>query len=166
MKTVRIASTEDLSIIQHIATVAYHHTYVPILGSEQVDFMLKKIYSLDALSQQADQGHTFIIAQEEGEELGFAAYSKMEPDQETYKLEKLYLLPDKQGTGLGRFLINEVISQVKVAGAKSLQLNVNRFNKARGFYEKLGFTIKEKVDIPIGERYFMNDFVMEMDISE
>ncbi len=166
MRTSRIASKEDLAIVQHIASAAYHHTYVPILGQDQVDFMLKRFYGLGALSQQADQGQVFIIAQEDGEDIGFAAFGKNEPDIATYKLFKLYLLPEKQGTGVGRFLVNEVISHARSAGARSLQLNVNRFNKARGFYEKLGFVIKEQVDIPIGERYYMNDFVMEMDIQD
>lgn len=38
-------------------------------------------------------------------------------------------------------------------------------NRARGFYERLGFNVTETVDIPIGEGYFMNDYVMEMDLE-
>src|SRR5690554_1860222 len=165
MRTLRIASKEELAVVQHIATVAYHHSYIPILGQGQVDFMLRKIYNLDALSEQMDQGHLFIIGVEDGEDIGFASYNRTETDGTVFKLQKLYLLPEKSGTGLGRFLVNEVISKARAAGAKSLQLNVNRFNKARAFYEKLGFVIKEQVDIPIGERYYMNDFVMEKDLS-
>jgi GNAT superfamily N-acetyltransferase len=165
MRRILIAAKEELPIIQHIATVAYHHTYVPILGQDQVDFMLNKIYSLKSLSEQLENGHMFIIAREDEMDVGFASYSRKETVLGTYQLQKLYLLPELQGTGLGRFLIGEVISQVKEQGARCLQLNVNRFNKSRGFYEKMGFTIKEKVDIPIGERYYMNDYVMELDIS-
>lgn len=166
MRTIRIASKDDLSIVQKIATAAYHDTYVPIIGLDQVGFMLGKFYNLDALSQQMEQGHVFIIAMEEGQDIGFASYHRMEPAGDVVKLQKLYLRPDLQGTGLGRFLVNEVISQARETGAKSLQLNVNRFNKAKGFYEKLGFAVKEQVDIPIGERYYMNDFVMEMEIDD
>jgi|SRR5690606_25886167 len=164
MRRIVIAAKEELPIIQHIATVAYHHTYVPILGQDQVDYMLNKIYSLNSLLEQLINGHRFIIVQEDELEAGFASYSRMEADSEIYQLQKLYLLPELQGAGLGRFLIGEVISQIKEQGARYLQLNVNRFNKSRGFYEKMGFTIKEKVDIPIGERYYMNDYVMELDI--
>lgn len=165
MKTTRIASKADLSTIQHIATAAYHETYIPIIGLDQVDFMLRKFYNLDALTEQMDQGHVFIIATEEGEDIGFASYNMIEEAPGIFKLQKLYLLPEKQGSGLGRFLVEEVISKVRGAGGIKLILNVNRYNKSRGFYEKLGFVITEKVDIPIGEHFFMNDYVMEREIG-
>lgn len=165
MRSVQKASKKDLSVIQHIATVAYHDTYVPILGQEQVDFMLDKTYSLNALQEQLDQGHMFIIALEQEQKVGFASFTLMEANKRACKLHKLYLLPEKKGSGLGKFLVNEVILTAKKLGSKSLLLNVNRFNKAIGFYEKMGFSVKEKVDIPIGERYYMNDFIMERDIA-
>lgn len=165
MKTIRIASKADVSVIQRIATAAYHDTYIPIIGLEQVDFMLRKFYNLDALSEQMDRGHVFIIATEEGEDIGFAAYNKIEDVPGVFKLQKLYLLPERKGTGLGRFLVEKVISRVHEAGGVKLILNVNRYNKSRGFYEKLGFVITEKVDIPIGEHFFMNDYVMEREIG-
>jgi GNAT superfamily N-acetyltransferase len=166
METTRIASKADLSIIQHIATAAYHETYIPIIGLEQVDFMLRKFYNLDALSGQMDQGHVFIIAADEREDIGFAAYNRIEEVPGVFKLQKLYILPERKGTGLGRFLVEKVISQARTAGGDKLILNVNRYNKSRGFYEKLGFVITEKVDIPIGEHFFMNDYVMEREIGD
>jgi GNAT superfamily N-acetyltransferase len=165
MRTIRIASKADLNVIQHIATAAYHDTYIPIIGLEQVDFMLRKFYNLDALSEQMDQSHVFIIATEEGEDIGFASYNKMEEAPGVFKLQKLYLLPERKASGLGRFLVEKVISQALEAGGDRLVLNVNRYNKSRGFYEKLGFVITEKVDIPIGEHFFMNDYVMERQIG-
>ena len=165
MKTIRIASKADLSVIQDIATAAYHDTYVSIIGLDQVDFMLRKFYNLDALYEQMDQGHVFIIATEEEEYIGFASYNKIEEAPGVFKLQKLYLLPERKGTGLGRFLVEKVIAQAREAGGDKLILNVNRYNKSRGFYEKLGFVITEKVDIPIGEHFFMNDYVMEREIG-
>jgi ribosomal protein S18 acetylase RimI-like enzyme len=46
-------------------------------------------------------------------------------------------------------------------GAESLELQVNVNNKAKGFYERLGFVEREKIDLDIGNGYFMNDYVME-----
>src|SRR5690554_6957576 len=124
MRTIRIASKEELAVVQHIATQAYHHSYIPILGQDQVDFMLRKIYNLEALSEQMDGGHIFIIGMEDGEDIGFASYNRTETDRDVFKLQKLYLLPEQQGRGLGRFLVNEVVSQARAAEAKSLRLNV------------------------------------------
>jgi hypothetical protein len=41
---------------------------------------------------------------------------------------------------------------------------VNRYNKAKGFYEKLGFKVIGKEDIDIGNGYLMNDYVMQLEI--
>lgn len=165
MRSIQVATKDDLPIIQHIATLAYHATYIPILGNEQVDYMLKMIYSLDSLAAQMDQGHRFLVVLDGGKAVGFASFNSLDESSSVYKLQKLYVLPAQHGAGLGRYLINEVIAHAQRAGAGKLQLNVNRFNKARGFYEKLGFEVKEQVDIPIGEGYFMNDYVMEREIS-
>ena len=49
-------------------------------------------------------------------------------------------------------------------GAKILQLNVNRFNKAKDFYLAMGYKIIAEEDIPIGN-YFMNDYIMEKNLE-
>ena len=38
-------------------------------------------------------------------------------------------------------------------GAESLELQVNVNNKAKGFYERLGFVKREKIDLDIGNGY-------------
>jgi ribosomal protein S18 acetylase RimI-like enzyme len=50
---------------------------------------------------------------------------------------------------------------MKTQGATTLQLNVNRNNPAKIFYEKLGFAVLNEEDIDIGNGYFMNDYVMQ-----
>lgn len=160
------AGKEEIPDIQKIARAAYGPTYLAILGQPQVDYMLGKIYSTSALWEQMQQGHIFLIAQRQKKEVGFISYNNPEPGQKNVKLQKLYVLPEQQGTGLGAWMLNEVISRVRRLGGKTLQLNVNRFNRAKGFYEKMGFRVKETVDISIGEGYFMNDFVMQLDLED
>jgi ribosomal protein S18 acetylase RimI-like enzyme len=43
-----------------------------------------------------------------------------------------------------------------------LDLNVNRNNQAKHFYEKIGFNVIREEDIPIGP-YWMNDYVMRIE---
>ncbi|WP_298391912.1 GNAT family N-acetyltransferase, partial [Hydrotalea sp.] len=63
---------------------------------------------------------------------------------------------------MGKLLLQTVIDQAKGAGATSLILNVNRSNKAIAFYSKMGFQIVKEEDNDIGNGYFMNDFVMQL----
>jgi len=158
----RIAKEEDIPAIRNIGITTYGPTYVHLLGQEQVDYMLDKFYSKGALLAQLMEGHIFLIAEEDGEDLAFASYSTVAHEVGVFKLHKLYVLPGAHGKGLGKFLINEVADKARQAGGKWLQLNVNRYNKAKDFYEKAGFKIKETVDIAIGNGFFMNDYVMEL----
>jgi ribosomal protein S18 acetylase RimI-like enzyme len=155
------AKEADIPSIQNIAKITWQPTYVPLLGQEQVDYMLEKMYNKGVLLEQFSQGDVFLIAQLGMKEVGFAAYGLIDEDNQRYKLHKIYVLPETHGKGVGKFLINEVVDQVRSAGGKSLELNVNRSNKAQDFYEKAGFKIKETVDIEIGNGFFMNDYVME-----
>ncbi|HEY0040237.1 MAG TPA: GNAT family N-acetyltransferase, partial [Flavisolibacter sp.] len=70
-------------------------------------------------------------------------------------------LPNQQGRGTGRFTIEQVIEEIKPRGATALRLNVNKHNKAKSFYERLGFTVISDVKIDIGNGYVMDDYVME-----
>src|SRR5690606_37858210 len=117
----RTAGKEDLSIVQKIAFETYGPTYTAILGRAQVDYMLNKIYSMKALSEQFEKGHVFLIANTTGMDVGFASYSLTDPIGKIFHLQKLYVLPGTQGTGIGIRLLNEVIAKVSKQGGKVLQ---------------------------------------------
>lgn len=164
MISLRTAKIEDLESIRKIGTITYWHAYRDILEEEQLKYMLEKFYAVEALRIQLMEGHIFLIAQDEEQDVGFASYSLFDGDPMKVKLHKLYVLPDAHGRGIGKFLLNEVRDKALRLGAKGLRLNVNRYNKARYFYESAGFVIKETVDIAIGNGFFMNDFVMELSL--
>lgn len=89
----------------------------------------------------------------------FAAYSPHEEDLASYKLHELYLQPQTQG----KVLINEVIRFTEEAGRHVLELNVNWHNKAKQFYEKMGFSVAYEKDVLISQ-YWISDYVMRKDV--
>jgi GNAT superfamily N-acetyltransferase len=158
---VRRADAEDINIIGFLAHQVWPKAYENILSPEQLRYMLQLIYNPAALRDQMfHQHHVFLIAELEEEPVGFASFSKTAAPG-TYKLHKLYVRTDIQGRGLGRVLIDAVLEELKPLKPTVLLLNVNRHNKARVFYERMGFTIIREEDIDIGNGYFMNDYVME-----
>jgi len=161
MITIRKAKEQDIEIIRSIAAATWPSTYLVIIGQNQIDYMLDKMYNKGELLKQLMEGHIFLIAEDNENQFGFAGYSIVDHEERIYKLHKLYVLPSAHGKGVGKLLINEVFNQVKDAGASALQLNVNKHNKAKDFYLKGGFIIKESVNLDIGEGYFMDDYVME-----
>jgi ribosomal protein S18 acetylase RimI-like enzyme len=73
-------------------------------------------------------------------------------------LNKLYVMPDLQRSGVGRALLDFAINEFDI---KTLRLQVNRQNyKAINFYFKYGFIIEKVADFDIGDGYQMNDFIM------
>ncbi len=165
MFVLRFAKEEDLATIKSLAERTWPTTYGDIISVEQINYMLSKMYSNQKLHAQLQQGHLFLIASTLTEDVGFAGFSIANAEESVYKLHKLYVLPNTQGSGLGKLLLNEVIAQVKKRGGKSLILNVNRNNSAFVFYKKQGFKIKETVDLDIGNGFFMNDYIMVKEVS-
>ena len=159
MLNIRKAILSDIPLIRELTFKVWPQTYAAIISKEQIDFMLQMMYSETSLQQQMNEGCRFIIVYDEAEPVGFASYQETEPA--IFKLHKIYVLPSQQGKGTGRFVIDHIISEIRQQGATALQLQVNRNNKARDFYEKIGFAVILEADFDIGNGYFMNDYVME-----
>ena len=59
-------------------------------------------------------------------------------------------------------MIDKIVRIAKSNDQKGIFLNVNKYNKARFFYEKLGFVVSKDEVIDIGNGYVMDDYVMEL----
>lgn len=157
---IRFADLDDIPVIGYLAQQIWAETYGSILKPDHLAYMLDYIYSPASLTRQmsTDQ-HRFVIVELDEEPVGYASWGPLQPG--VFKLHKLYVHMKTQGKGIGKALVDFVIGQVQEQDATSLLLNVNRYNKARFFYEKLGFAVIREEDVDIGNGYFMIDFVME-----
>lgn len=165
MVQIRRAGPGDAGVIRQIAAEVWPVAYTSIIGREQVAYMLELFYNAAIIEQQIKTGEqAYILPEEEGRPVGFAAYSPRPENTSIFKLHKLYCISTLHGKGYGRMLLEAVEKEVLAAGAGRLELNVNRHNPARGFYEKLGYTIAYEEDIDIGDGYWMNDYVMGKDL--
>lgn len=163
-KEVRIATQDDLRIIRNLALKIFPFTYQKIVTAAQIDYMMEIFYTPEALVSQHAEGQIFLIIYYNGSPAGFASYSKLNEEGD-FKLNKIYLDYEIQGKGLGKWLLHDVIYRVKSAGGRSLSLNVNKDNKAKGFYEAMGFAVIKADLVDIGSGHFMDDYVMGMKIS-
>ena len=162
MIEIKKARINDLAMISQLARDIWPTAYGSILSADQLKYMLEKIYSLSSLEHQYNVlKHHFIIVVEDEIPIGFASFSSHD-DPTVYHLNKIYVLPNQQGKNIGKKILTYILDEIKQTGATSLQLNVNRYNKALHFYEKQGFKIIREEDIDIGNGYFMNDYVMEL----
>lgn len=156
------ANESELSQIADLAKQIWYDHYIKIIGREQVDYMLKKMYAIDALNQQIREGQEFYFIQFNNKHLGFVSISNKGDGQ--WFIHKLYIQSSEQNKGLGSMVMNELWSTLlnKDTHTKlTIKLTVNRQNYTSiNFYFKHGFKIEEVADFDIGDGYFMNDFIM------
>ena len=133
--TIREALPEDISLIRDLACQIWPSAYGHILTTEQIDYMLNKMYNEKTLLEQLENKIDFVIVYDERQPVGFASFGPEKPG--TYKLHKIYVLPSQQGKGTGRFLLDEIEKTILQRGALGLLLNVNRQNKARFFFNRI-----------------------------
>jgi ribosomal protein S18 acetylase RimI-like enzyme len=160
-----VCNREQLSIVRELAYVIWPSTYGNILSNAQLEYMLDSFYSIANLEKQMDNGQVFELLFEDITAIGFVAYELNcnfdNLNQPLTKIHKIYLLPETQGKGFGKFMINEIVKIAKSNNQKGIYLNVNKYNTAKFFYEKVGFTIVKEEVIDIGNGYVMDDYVME-----
>ena len=166
MKLVK-ANSEHIPIIIDLTKKIWPVAYGEILSKAQLDYMIDKFYNETALREQIEvKGHVFYLAQDENEKyVGFLSYEiNCEPNKT--KIHKIYVLPETQGTGLGRQFFELVKEKAIENHQSAIFLNVNKYNNAIHFYTKLGFTKVNDEVIDIGNGYVMDDYVMEVIIKQ
>jgi GNAT superfamily N-acetyltransferase len=162
--SIRPAELEDINTIGFLAQQIWPDTYGKIISPEQMQYMINLFYSPASLRRQiVEDHHRFVIVEQDEEAIGFASWSEM-AGPGLYKLHKLYVSPGIQGRGLGRAVLQFIYDTIRPEGATGLRLNVNRYNKARQFYERVGFSVIGEEDVDIGNGYFMNDYIMEIPV--
>lgn len=165
MNDIRMAGIKDIPIIKRMAEQVFPETYKDIITPEQCEYMMDMMYSEDSLRRQMiKEGHVYQLLSVDGEDAGYVSVQPIDTD--VYELQKIYVLPRFQGRQLGRTLFDAAVSLVKHQhpGPCRIFLHVNRYNKARTFYEHLGMSITKQGDYDIGNGYFMNDYIMEKEI--
>ncbi|PWT98700.1 MAG: GNAT family N-acetyltransferase [Bacteroidetes bacterium] len=164
----REANVDDISLIRDMTMKVWPQTYANILSPEQIDYMLGMMYSVESLKYQIEEkGHQFIIGYDDKEPVAFASFSPKDSENKNrWRLHKIYILPGQQGKGIGKKMVDYIAAEALRYGASEIELNVNRYNPAKTFYEKIGFSEIGQEDIDIGGGYLMNDYIMLLKIKE
>jgi len=156
------ATAGDVPEVQRLARVIWHAHYPGIISVAQIDYMLERGYATEALAKfiGTPTARLLLAVTDAGERVGFAAWCLTDHPTEA-KLDKLYVLPEHHGHGVGHALIERAAEQTRGAGAATLTLRVNKDNrKSIAAYRRNGFNIREAVVEDIGGGFVMDDYVM------
>lgn len=110
-------------------------------------------------------GFRYLLALLDGRPCGYVSVER--EGEQLFHLQKIYVLPQAQGLGVGRRLFQQAVEHVRrnASGPCRMELNVNRHNRALHFYEHMGMRRLREGDFPIGGGFYMNDYIMGLDLA-
>ena len=149
----------ELARIRALARIIWPVTFAKILSREQIAYMMQMMYAPEVMSAEMAAGIKFELLQIDGADAGYMVYEKISDD--CAKLHKLYLLQKFHGQNFGQKMLDHVSGRCRQMACRSLKLNVNKHNsRAIKAYLRNGFTHDHPETNPIGNGFFMDDFVM------
>lgn len=159
----RRATAADVPLLRELAEKIWRDYYPAIIGVEQVEYMLGWMYSEETITRELAEGVVWEIASLDEEAAGF--FSVTDETDGHAKLNKLYLLPELHGLGLGRAMIERACEVARALGASEIFLQVNKRNeRALRAYERAGFRRVKEAVFDIGGGFVMDDYVLAREL--
>jgi ribosomal protein S18 acetylase RimI-like enzyme len=156
-----VDNKKAIAQVYNLAKEIWNQHYLPIIGQEQVDYMLDKFQSERAIKEQIAEGYKYyLIIDNQIDNQVEVGYFSVKDKAAKLFLSKLYVLDSFRGKGIGKQGIKFIKSAFEHPVIQ-LTVNKNNFNSI-AFYKKVGFKIVEDVVTDIGNGFVMDDYVMEM----
>ncbi len=140
---IRKADRSDIKIISEFSIQTYVEAFGHSFTPEELEKRLKK-RSVDFYEKVFDKD-SILLAEENGQVIGYIQFGDAtfplegitKDDQE---LQRIYVLADHQGKGIGKELIKAAMSTLRIKNARNIYLDVWEENtKAQKLYKSLGF---------------------------
>ena len=166
IKIKTVESHSDIETVANLAREIWTDHYTPIIGSDQVDYMLDKFQSADAIKQQLSGGYEYYLASEDGNALGYIGVIP-NIDESSLMLSKIYVRKSARGKGVGQQFLDFCLQLCRDRKLKSIWLTVNKHNSnSINWYERMGFNNVAELVQDIGNGYVMDDYKMVKSLPE
>lgn len=154
----KITTKEQLDNFYPVLEKIWQEVFTPIIGSNQVDYMLEHYQSTEIIMQEIKTGVSYYALVLDNEYIGYIAY---EITLDYLYLSKIYITNEYRGQGLMREIFTWFDELAKTHKLKQ-HLRVNQGNtRAIKVYQHLGFELLKEVVSDIGQGYQMVDYVFE-----
>lgn len=159
-----LETSNDFRQLEPFAASIWEQHYTPIIGADQVAFMLDKYQSAQAMFDQFSAGYKYALVICGGQKAGYFAYDgKAEKD---VFISKLYIHKDFRRRGLGRRILDFISKEARALGCAAMTLAVNKDNSdSIQFYTAYGFQTIKAQKVAIGEGFYMDDYVMSCPVQ-
>ena len=162
----KVLSQSDIAQVADLACQIWTDHFTPIIGSAQVEYMLDKFQSSDAMTRQISGGYDYFLAVVDDKNVGYMAIVP-NADQSSLMISKIYVKKDVRGSGVGCRFLEHAESIGQECGFKTIWLTVNKHNADTiAWYERMGFENADTMVQDIGNGFFMDDFKMVKKLPE
>lgn len=149
---------QEIDNIAELAKVIWRDHYIPIVGEEQVTYMLEKFQSVEAMTKQIEEGYAYYSILFNKELIGYFAFIA---EGQNLFLSKFYLHKEYRGRGFAKQSLHFITEQAKKHQKTAIRLTVNKFNtNAIKAYLKMGFKNNGPTVAEIGNGFIMDDYEM------
>lgn len=157
-----VTSDNQIVDVESLAREIWTEHYTPIIGKEQVAYMLDNFQSRQAISDQIKAGVLYFLIREEDTFIGYLAVQQK--GNELF-LSKIYVKRSKRGKGYGKktVLFVEQLARERHLARLVLTVNKNNVDSIKA-YEKLGFKTIGALVQDIGNGFVMDDYKMEKNV--
>jgi RimJ/RimL family protein N-acetyltransferase len=156
---VEVSTEYQIEIVESLAREIWTEHYIPLIGREQVDYMLARFQSRRAIGEQIRTGVAYFLIKEDDAHIGYMA---VQPKGRELFLSKIYVKSSRRGLGYGRKAVQFAEKVAKDLGLDKIVLTVNKNNvNSIRAYEKIGFRNAGPVVQDIGSGFVMDDYKME-----
>ncbi|WP_372936725.1 GNAT family N-acetyltransferase [Seonamhaeicola sp.] len=163
MVQILIANTQKhYKEIATLADIIWREHYIPIIGLPQVNYMLNKFQSAEAIKEQVEVGFEYYLLSFDKTPVGYISIKK---ETDTLFLSKLYVVNLHRGKNIGKTALNFVTDKAKEYQLNRIRLtvNINNINAIKA-YEKMGFKKEKPIVTDIGDGFIMDDFEMVKEV--
>ncbi len=154
-----VQSDDEVEIVAQLAREIWTEYFTPMIGANQVDYMLENMQSFGPMRKQLAEGYEYYQILNDATPVGYIC---IKANKDELFLSKLYLLKTARGSGLGKKAFQFIEQQARDRTVEKIWLTVNKHNtdtiKA---YQKWGFEIVGEPVADIGGGYVMDDYKME-----
>lgn len=165
MDGLRIIPVTNEELVYSLSTMAeeiWHDHFDPIIGEAQVNYMLEKFLSPDALTEQINSGYEYFLL---SYEYTFAGFAGVHEEADRLFLSKLYVHQDFRGLGIASHMFKKLVELCEMRGLHKIWLTCNRHNtNTLEIYKHLGFETVREEATDIGSGFVMDDYILEYQI--
>lgn len=150
----------DIEAISRLAYEIWHDHYMPIIGVEQVRYMLSHFQNVNTISNQIASGYRYYLILRNETPLAYFAILA-DAQQQSMHISKLYVRLHWQRKGLGNRMLTFIEAYCRQHGLEHIWLTVNRHNQqAIDFYLRNKFVNAGILVQDIGAGFVMDDYKM------